>query len=92
MDRIPLNIHVATSSTHLNSAECHRHRDDSSSTWTLPSIIKNGRARGCGLSDVSSEELQKWLEPVVDRLKQLDAEALLQLNRVKSGGARLRDG
>jgi hypothetical protein len=44
------------------------------------------------LSNVSIEELENVLEPIVRQLKELDAESLLHLTRVSSGGARLKDG
>lgn len=60
-----------------------------STGWTLPSILKQGRG---SLSTVSVEQLQECLQPVFAGFQQLDPEALLQLDRVHSGGARLRDG
>jgi len=71
----------ASSPSHQSSGE--------SGAWTLPSILKQGRS---GLSNVSVEQLQHCLQPVLAGLEQLDPETLLQLDRVQSGGARLRDG
>jgi hypothetical protein len=45
-----------------------------------------------GLSNIAIEELDNVLEPIVQQLKELDAESLLHLTRVSSGGARLNDG
>lgn len=77
----------------LNSSSYSHHSDSTASSWAIPSILRqHGRAGGGGLSHVSKDELQQCLEPVLARLQQLDAEALLQLTRVESSGARLRDG
>ena len=76
----------------LNSPGYSHHPDSAISSWAFPSILRHGRAGGESLSNVSQDQLQKCLEPVVVRLQQLDAEALLQLTRVESGGARLRNG
>jgi len=70
------------------SSPSHQSSGDSGA-WTLPSILKQGRS---GLSNVSVEQLQHCLQPVLAGLEQLDPETLLQLDRVQSGGARLRDG
>ena len=87
---------AAIDSTIENSSGCnssYHHRDDAAfeGSRTLPSIFKLAREGG-DLSDVSAERLQHSLEPVVARLQQIDAEALLHLRRVESNGARLRDG
>jgi len=57
--------------------------------WTLPSILKQGKG---GLSNVSVEELSQSLQPIFAGLQQLDPESLLDLDRVESGGVRVRDG
>lgn len=44
-----------------------------------------------GLSNVAIDELERVLEPIIRQLKELDAESLLHLTRVPSGGARLND-
>jgi hypothetical protein len=43
------------------------------------------------LSNISVSELEKCLEPILIQLQELDAEALLHLTRVDTGGARLND-
>ena len=58
--------------------------------WTLPAIVKQSQNEG--LSQVSTETLQRCLQPVMDGLVDIDAEALMHLERVSSGGTRLYDG
>jgi hypothetical protein len=74
--------------------------EDSLPSWILPSIFSNsahGRknkatsASSC-LADIPLEELKKFLEPILDGLRCLDAEGLLHLERTRFGGATLRDG
>jgi hypothetical protein len=85
-----------------NSNELHQQQRSSNSnptaadanstvSWgTLHSILHCGR--GEQLAQISTQELRRCLEPLLEGLRLLDAEALLQLERVPSGGARLRDG
>lgn len=95
MDGFPPNVPTFGSTIDNSSGggSCYHDIDDASfeSSWTLSTILTLARESG-GLSEISADRLQKCLEPVVARLQQIDAEALLQLKQVESGGARLRDG
>lgn len=75
-------------STDVGSLSSSPARQLSSSNWTLPSVLMQRKG---SLSNVSVEELQACLQPILSGLEQLDSEALLHLDRVPSGGARLRD-
>jgi hypothetical protein len=59
-----------------------------SDSWSLPAVFGNQHA---SLADVPFEQLRECLQPMIAGLQQLDAESLLELHRVKSGGAILRD-
>jgi len=85
----PSSTPLAHSKTGYSPPPSH-HASSGAGAWTLPSILKQG-GRG-GLSNISVEELNQCLQPVLAGLQQLDPESLLQLERVQSGGARLRDG
>jgi len=61
--------------------------------WTLPAIVKESENKDHqGLSSVSTETLQQCLQPILDGLANIDAEALMHLERVSSGGTRLCNG
>ena len=53
---------------------------------------KDESASNAGLSNIAVEELEKVLQPIVRQIEELDAESLLHLTRVSSGGAQLGDG
>jgi hypothetical protein len=64
--------------------------DDSvlSDAWTLPNLFGSSNS----LSDVPKDQLEECLQPVIAGLRALDAEQLLELTQVSSGGACLKDG
>lgn len=82
--------------------------EDSVPSWTLPSIFRNTHgssnnsnnnkklsSSSGGLNDIPLEQLRVYIEPILIGLQSLDAEELLQLERVTtttSGCAILRDG
>lgn len=72
---------------------------DTIPSWSLQSIfsssntsklISNGLSNG--LSSCEKERLQDFVEPILEGLRALDPEELLQLQRINAGGATLRDG
>jgi hypothetical protein len=61
--------------------------------WTLPGIVL--ASSGQGLTNVSRETLEQCLKPVLQGLASIDAEELLNLERVpqgSAGGAHLHSG
>lgn len=55
-------------------------------------ISVNAPLEDRGLFNVPTSQLEKCLEPILVQLQELDAESLLGLTRVESGGARLCEG
>jgi hypothetical protein len=62
-------------------------------SWTLPAIVKASSGRG--LANVSRETLEQCLQPVLQGLASVDAEDLLNLERLPlgtAGGAHMHSG
>ena len=57
--------------------------DPVSMPWSIPAIVKNADK---GLEDVSLDTLQKTLQPVLEGLRSLKADDILDLERVPEGG------
>lgn len=80
----------------LNNTVCNRpgHPEDNFPSWSLPSIFSHqtSTSKSIGLRNFTKEQLQPYLEPILERLIHLDAEELLGLERVQTGGAILKDG
>jgi hypothetical protein len=82
---------------HLFDIAFHRSgkRQRSNSTSAIDSglndVISNSK-NDCGLSDIPESVLADSIQPIFLQLQELDAEELLSLTRVDSGGAILRDG
>jgi hypothetical protein len=64
--------------------------------WSLQSIFSTSQTTSKlisnGLSTCDKENLQLVVEPILESLRSLDAEELLQLQRTTSEGAILREG
>ena len=56
--------------------------DAVSMPWSIPAIVKNADK---GLEDVSLDTLQKTLEPLLEGLRSLKADDVLDLERVPEG-------
>lgn len=57
--------------------------------WALPTVFGQQHSN---LADVPVEQLRECLQPMLTGLQQLDPESLLELHRVESGGAPIRNG
>lgn len=68
---------------------------DTIPSWSLQSIFSSSNTSKLisnGLSSCEKERLQDFVEPILEGLRALDPEELLQLQRINAGGATLRDG
>ena len=76
--------------------------EDVVTSWSLRSFLSPNSSSALasantipskkGLSDIPLEQLNSCLDPILDGLQDLDAEDLLQLERVHTNGATLREG
>jgi hypothetical protein len=62
--------------------------------WEMPTFVHNQESPADeGLSGVAEEELKQCLEPIMQSIRQVDADTLLKLRRTSSSrGARVKDG
>ena len=69
-----------------------RQRSNSASIDYSPDDDGSSGKNNCGLSDISEAVLADSIQPIFLQLQELDAEELLSLTRMDSGGAILREG